>query len=453
MRAGAPVPPLIARRTARWRGRATLRERSRTFIAAAYQVTIRSSLSPSAPRAVSLSPWGRERYLPGGVPSQRSRVPASENRLFRILSDLRAESVDLYDLTGSNPTTAGIEYDPGVILEPLGDPRGLTYRPHPLGIREAREAVAAEWGRRGLSAEPSRIVITSSTSEAYAHCFKLFCDPGDEVIVPRPSYPLFDELARYEGVRLAPYRVDYDGAWHIDLDSVRRALGPRTRAILAVSPNNPTGSRLTTDELHALGGLGLPLIVDEVFCAYPLDAPELPSLLALGSSAPVVVLDGLSKLAGLPQMKVGWMTLDGPQAIIDDWLVRLELMLDAFLSVGTPAQLALERWLRTAPRTRAAIQRRLESNLGVLRAAFEGSAASVPKIDGGWYAMVLVPSVLTDDEWAMRLLREEHVFVHPGWLYDATEAPWLVLSLLTEPERFREGVRRLAAFVGHVSTS
>ncbi|HEX7668578.1 MAG TPA: pyridoxal phosphate-dependent aminotransferase, partial [Polyangiaceae bacterium] len=284
------------------------------------------------------------------LPSRRSRIgiEGGPNRLSRSIAERREAGKTHLDLTVSNPTSAGIPYDRDGIRAALGSEAALLYEPSPFGLESAREAVAGLWRERGIRTEPGRVALTSSTSEAYAFLFKLLCDPGDSVLVPCPSYPLFEHLARYEGVEAVTYPLSYDGSWHLDIGALRRAVTHRTRAIVVVSPNNPTGSFLKQGELQALGELGLPIVSDEVFGEYGFqeDPRRAPSALGLGRDespdGPLVfALDGLSKLAALPQMKLAWITASGPRAKIDRAFESLELILDTFLSPNVPVQHAL----------------------------------------------------------------------------------------------------------------
>lgn len=374
--------------------------------------------------------------------SRKSALDRRENRLSRLLREVRGRG-EVVDLTASNPTAAGIAYDEEAIVRALGDPRAMAYAPEPLGLWSAREAVAAEMSAEGPAVEPERVILTASTSEAYGFLFKLLCDPGDEVLVPAPSYPLLEMLAGFESVQLVPYRLAFDGEWHVDLPTVRSAITDRTRAILAVSPNNPTGSYLKRDELEALGELGLPLVSDEVFAPYPVDdharrvrsALEAPGRLCFA-------LGGLSKLAGLPQMKLGWMALGGEPDAVAEATARLELIADAWLSVGTPVQVAAPELLAAAAVTREAIRERVVGNLRWLRAQMgPESPVTVPPVEGGWYLPLRVPATRSDDQWAELLLHDHRVLVHPGSFYDFHQGTWLVLSLLSPA--FREGTRYL----------
>jgi aspartate/methionine/tyrosine aminotransferase len=378
--------------------------------------------------------------------SERSFFDPTPNRL----SIARAKaSGPLLDLTESNPTRAGIPYDESAILAALSQPGSLRYDPSPFGLPSAREAVAIEQSRGGRPIDPRRIVLTASTSEAYSYLLKLLTDPGDEVLVPRPSYPLLEHLARNECVRCVPYRLAYDGAWHLDLDSVRAAVSPRTRAIIAVHPNNPTGSYLTGDELAALGATGIPIVSDEVFAHYGLTDRGARALSALdAANAPLVfVLGGLSKLAALPQVKLAWIALGGQRGRVDDALARLELIADVFLSVGTGVQLAVADLLACSVIARQAIHARLVRNLVELRAAVRGSPASVLDLEGGWYATLRVPCTRSDEAWAITLVEEDSVYVHPGHFFDFAGEGYLVTSLLTPESTLTEGIGRIVARV------
>jgi hypothetical protein len=386
-----------------------------------------------------------------GTFSQRSDFARDHNRWELARAEaLRAGRV-LLDLTESNPTRADLPALPQAIAA-LGHPDAAHYRPEPFGLRSAREAVAQYMASLGQRVAPERIALSASTSEAYAFLFKLLCDPGDEVLVPAPSYPLFEHLARLEGVRARSYPLAYDGRWHVQLELLRRARGPRTRAIIAVHPNNPTGSYLKRDELAALSRIGLPIVSDEVFAAYPLcdDADRAPSALA-AQDALVFSLHGLSKLAGLPQLKLAWTCVGGPAALADEACARLELIADSFLSVSTPVQLALPAILDAHGTTVTAIRARLRRNLEQLRAQAHGTAATVLHVEGGWYAVVRLPELMDDEAWAVDLLRAADVLVQPGYFYDFDGGPCVVLSLITPEAVFEEGIARAVARVQELS--
>lgn len=374
------------------------------------------------------------------------RLPAAdpESSVRALLGDSLRNNPGVIDLTRTNPTTAGFDYPEPELRRALAAPGVTLYTPEPLGLASARAEIAEDWRKRGQPVAADAVAMTASTSEAYSLLFKAFCDPGDEVLVPEPSYPLFEVLARLEGVRAVGYRLIYDGAWHVDLDSLRRHRTSRTRAVVAVSPNNPTGSLLKLDELAALAALELPLIVDEVFWPYVFGTP----LSALGTEAPlVIVLDGLSKRAGLPQMKLGWITLTGEPVLVAQTRERLELINDNYLSASTPVQLALPELLALGKQVQTQIAERCRSNFAALNQTLAGSAAQALTLEGGWSACLRLPNVLSDDEWALSLVSEAEVLVQPGWFYDFPAGSYLVISLLTRPHDFAEGLRRLKRHV------
>jgi aspartate/methionine/tyrosine aminotransferase len=381
--------------------------------------------------------------------SKRSRASFEPNRLAQALARARARGAKLVDMTLGNPTAADIPYDERVrrALSPR-DP--LAYEPESFGLASARRAVASLWGERGIEVSSENVIVTASTSEAYSSAFKLFCDPGDEVLVPAPSYPLLEHLAALDSVSLVQYPLAYEGGFSIDLASLRRSVTPRTRAVVVVSPNNPTGSYLKRGELEALGALGLPLISDEVFAEYPLREDPNRARSALEESRVLVcALDGLSKLAALPQVKLAWLTLGGPHAAVAEARARLELVADTFLSPSTLAQAALPELLASRNVPRDAIRARLARNLATLRALAAGSAVTPLAVEGGWYAVLRLPNVVSDEDWALAFV-EAGVCVHPGYFYDFAGPPHAVVSLLVPEQAFAEGVRRL---LGCVSAS
>ena len=384
--------------------------------------------------------------------SDRFHWDLEPNRLARLLRDKRRAGIPVLDLTESNPTRAGLSY-PREIVDSLADPRALAYHPQPCGSIEAREAVCRYYADRGHAVEPDRVLLTASTSEAYAYLFKLLTNPGDEVLAPRPSYPLFEFLAAMESLRVAPYPLVYHGGWSIDCEALAAAVTDRTRAIILVNPNNPTGSFLKRDELRFLIGLcqarGLALISDEVFAdyAFAADASRV-STLASSSETLAFSMSGLSKIAGLPQMKLGWIVIAGPARVRTEAQEKLELIADTYLSVGTPVQHAAPRLLELGQAVQAQIASRVRGNLDLLRAAIGAeSACRVLAVEGGWCATLQVPRIRKEEEWALELLGEDNVLVQPGFFYDFESEAFLVVSLLTEPEMFREGCGRLLARV------
>ena len=375
--------------------------------------------------------------------SRRSAQDFTPNRLSLALAARRAHGSELLDLTVSNPTQAGIPYAPNVASALARTHDVLRYDPEPFGLETARAAVSALWAERGLTVPRERVALTASTSEAYAFAFKLLCDPGDQVLVPAPSYPLLEHLGVLESVELVPYRLGYDGAWFIDVNEVRARVGERTRAVVLVSPNNPTGTYLKRDELARLAALGLPLVSDEVFGDYAFgeDARRARSVLEAESGL-VLALDGLSKAAALPQMKLAWLTLGGAPELVAAALARLEIILDAFLSPSTPVQRALPELLSTRGVAAGAVRARTRTNLDALRAACRDTPVSVLPVEGGWYGVLRLPATATDEEWALRLL-EAGVLVQPGYFFDFDDEPHVVLSLLTPEAPFERGVRAL----------
>jgi aspartate/methionine/tyrosine aminotransferase len=393
---------------------------------------------------------------PAGDPAARAERPVTFaarvpphgeiNALSRAVAACRARGTPLVDLTDTNPTTAGLPYPEG-LLEALADPRGCLYAPHPLGLREAREAIAADAARRGAHVDPDHVVLSASTSEAYSWLFKLLCDPGTSVLVPRPSYPLFEHLTRLEGVRAVAYDLEYHGRWRIDFGALAAAPAG-TRAVLIVSPNNPTGSYVEAAELERLAAIcrarGWAIVADEVFADYPLDAADPVTDIAGRAGVLAFTLAGASKTLGLPQVKLGWTIVGGPAAERDAALSALEVVADAFLSVGTPVQLAAARLLVDAAPVRAAIRRRTAANLDAARRAARGyPACEVLEAGGGWSAVLRVPATRSEEALALDLVAREGVLVHPGYFFDFPREAFLVLSLLPPEPVFADAAARV----------
>jgi hypothetical protein len=386
--------------------------------------------------------------------SLRTRWDRTTNRLAAAIDARRRAGAPLLDLTESNPTVAGLPY-PEDLLQALASPGARVYAPDPRGLRVAREAVAGDFARRGLHVTPERLLLTASTSEAYAYVFKVLCDPGDSVLVPRPSYPLFEFLATLESLHVERYTLAYDGAWHIDWSALEAALGPRTRALVLVNPNNPTGSFLKRDEaarLHAwCARHGIALVSDEVFAdfAWASDPRRVPSL-AEDGEALAFALGGLSKSCALPQLKLGWLAVSGPPALRDEALARLEIVADTYLSVATPVQHAAAHLLARLPELQAPLMARLRANLAHLRDALDArSPATLLDVEGGWYAVLRVPATLGEEQRVTRLVEQHGVVVHPGYFFDFPTEAFLVLSLLTPPAVFAAGLAVVLADVAH----
>jgi alanine-synthesizing transaminase len=384
--------------------------------------------------------------------SRRGGDPGRANAVEELLASARRQGGPLLDLTLSNPTRAGLRLPEPELIRQLAPEAAFAYDPAPLGLPSARRAVSSWLDRRGIALPPERVVLTASTSEAYGFLLKLLCDPGDEVLVPQPSYPLIEHLCRLEGVVARPYTLRYDGEYHLDRSELLALRTPRTRAVLVVSPNNPTGNFLKHEEADVLRELGLPVICDEVFGEYAFgaDARRLPSAL-LVAELPVFSLFGLSKSVGLPGLKLSWIGVAGPAAFCEAALERLELIADTYLSVATPVQLALPALLELASTARDAIQERIAHNLSVLRRALgPDSAVSLIEPEGGWYATLRLPALRDEDGWLRELISRERVSVHPGYFYDFGTGPLLVLSLLPPFEPFAEGVARILGAVERV---
>jgi alanine-synthesizing transaminase len=383
--------------------------------------------------------------------AKRTDWDLSENPLSLELTQLRAGGGAFCDLTESNPTRAGIAYPAEGLLALLADPANLVYAPASRGLLKAREAVAGYYAGKQASVDAGQIILTASSSEAYAFLFRLLADPHDRVLLPAPSYPLFSYLAGINDVATAYYQIFFDGkAWRIDWDSLEEALSRDTKAVIVVSPNNPTGSCLKPDELKRLNTLcaasGAAIISDEVFADYMFAGQEhCFQTLAANSKALSFALGGLSKAMALPQMKLAWIAVNGPKKQVQDALARLEVIADTYLSVNTPVQNALPSWLAGRGAIRDQVMARVQANYDHLRAVTPATPAGVTvyPVEGGWYAVVKIAMDIPEDEWAVRLLKERRVFVHPGYFFDFNEEGIIVLSLLTPVDVFQEGVKRI----------
>lgn len=382
-----------------------------------------------------------------------SRFPwhTAPNALSRLLADKQAAGATVIDLTESNPTRADFSYRWDEIAAALADPRAARYEPSPAGLCAARRTVATYYAARGAAVDPADIFLTASTSEAYSYLFKLLCDPGDEILIPAPSYPLFEHLAGLEAVRTVTYPLHFDQGWFLDLGAIEARLTPRSRALVVVNPNNPTGSYLKAEEWRELSTLGrrrgLAVIADEVFADFAFQPdPQRQATLAATEGPLTFVLSGLSKVAGLPQMKLGWIVLAGAAELRRQAASRLEWIADTFLSVSTPVQWALPRLLEAGADVCAQISARTERNLESLCAAATPETRVLP-LEGGWYATVQVPRVRSEEEWTLGLLDRRDVLVQPGFFYDFPAEAFLIVSLLPPPELFDESARRLQSEV------
>jgi aspartate/methionine/tyrosine aminotransferase len=380
--------------------------------------------------------------------SSRTSWDVGESSYAAAVREARASGRRLYDLTVSNPTRCGFAYDAEELLSPLGDTRALVYDPDPRGMVGAREAVVGYYAGHGSNISVDDLVLTTSTSESYSFLFRLLCDPGDEVLVAQPSYPLFDFLADLDDVRLRPYPLFYDHGWWIDFAELERAITPRTRAVIVVHPNNPTGHWTGVDERERLEALcarhGLALIVDEVFLDYPLRESGSESSFACGTHpALTFVLSGLSKIAGLPQMKAAWIATLGPEPAIAEALGRLEIVADTFLSMNAPVQLAMPSWLAGAGVMQEQIRERARGNLATLRRLAEEAPGrlQVLEVDAGWSAVLSLPGCVGEVDCAERLVRERGVVMHPGGFYGMVERNRVVVSLIGPNAEFEVSMR------------
>jgi alanine-synthesizing transaminase len=380
--------------------------------------------------------------------SKRTEWNTEESVLARAHRERVQAGLPVADLTASNPTRCGFAYD-GKLLAALTDPQVLDYDPQPRGLLRARQAVCDYYAAHGAAVVPEQVILTTSTSEAYSFLFRLLCDPESEILVPEPGYPLFDFLAGLDDVRLKAASLVYDHGWQIEPEGFRRAITPATRAIVLVHPNNPTGHFTKPWEVAELGKLcranGLSLIVDEVFLDYGFSGT--PASFAAGlEGVPVYVVSGLSKIAGLPQMKAAWIVATGPQKA--EALERLEVIADTFLSMNAPVQGAMQAWLEGRGAIQAQIRTRVARNLAELdRGLAHATAVDRLAVEGGWYAVLRIPALQPDEATVLALL-ERGVWVHPGYFFGMEKAGWLVVSLLAREDEFRTGVQVLVDLLG-----
>lgn len=380
--------------------------------------------------------------------SRRTNWFLAPNRYTQAVEAHRGREV--LDLTASNPTTIGLQYSTE-LLQAFANPDVLRYSPEPRGMLRAREAVASYYAGRGEHVSPDQVILTTSTSEAYSFVFRLLCDPGDALLIPSPSYPLFDFLADLQDVRLTPYHLFYDHGWHMDVHSLRTALGERTRAAMAVHPNNPTGSYLRAGEIVELNGIAaehnLALIVDEVFLDFAHDDVRRPSFAANGDAL-TFTLSGLSKISGLPQMKVAWIVVSGPDTLAKAALERLEVIADTYLSMNAPTQVAMPAMLDYRHSFQEQLMARIRTNLAELDAQLRRqSLCTRLDLEGGWYATLRVPVTRSDEDLAIELLEKQSVLVHPGHFYDFPNDGYMIVSLITPEATFSAGIDRTLLYL------
>jgi aspartate/methionine/tyrosine aminotransferase len=385
--------------------------------------------------------------------SRRTDWKLTLNRFTEAVQEVRASGKEILDLTISNPTRAGIEYDQAAILDSLRNPKSLDYDPQPKGLLSAREAVAAYYCERDEHVSPERLILTTSTSEGYSYIFRLLANPGDEVLVPKPSYPLFDFLAELQDVNLAGYPLLYDHGWQIDWPSLESALSQKTRAVVVVHPNNPTGSYLHAEERQRLSELcrnrGLALIVDEVFLDYAHDGAHRPSFMA-NNEALTFTLSGISKISALPQMKLAWIVVSGQENDVHAAIQRLEVIADTYLSLNAPVQLAAAALLKQRNKIQPQLMKRVQQNMVELDRQLAAQKSTVRlNVEGGWYAVLRVPATQSDEDLAITLLRQTGTMVHPGHFYDFPRDGYLVISLITPEADFRQGISRVLKLLEH----
>jgi aspartate/methionine/tyrosine aminotransferase len=383
--------------------------------------------------------------------AKRTNWDLTPNRLSEALAAHRAAGKPLLDLTVSNPTECGFSYDSKAILEALSNPAALRYEPNPRGLESARRAVAGYYASRSEVVSVEDIFLTTSTSEGYSYVFRTLCDPGDEVLIPSPSYPLFDFLAEIQDVKLVRYPLIYDYGWQIDFHALEQAITARTRAVIVVHPNNPTGHFTKPSEMTKLNAIcsarQMAIIADEVFLDFALDGDRAASF-AANSDALTFTMSGLSKIAGLPQMKAAWLIVSGAQNLKKEVIARLEVIADTYLSANAPVQLAMLVFLEQRQNFQQQLLVRVRGNLAELDKQLAGqNACSRLAVEGGWYAVLRVPATRSDEELAIEVLIAEGVSVHPGHFYEFPADGYLVLSLLTPEQTFAKGLRRLLSFV------
>ncbi|MFI5253238.1 MAG: pyridoxal phosphate-dependent aminotransferase [Bacteroidota bacterium] len=381
--------------------------------------------------------------------STRTNWQRKPNRLTALFNELRDSGKQILDLTVSNPSECGFTYPSKEIIAALGTTRSMHYQPEPQGIIPARKAVCNYYKSKELDIAPHQVFLTASTSEGYSTVFKLLCNAGDDVLIPKPSYPLFDFLAQINDVHLSEYSLRYDGEWHIDIDSLVEAVTPMTKAICLIHPHNPTGMFIKKIEYEKLIAIAternLALIVDEVFLDYGFEENALRHSSTAGERRVLTfTMNGISKMIGLPQMKLGWIVLSGPDNILLEASHRLEILCDTFLSVNTPVQEALAVFLKTGDIIQDQIRERTKNNFTHLSHSInEDGQCSVLQSEGGWYGIIRVPRIKSDEEWCIDLLKQYGVYLYPGYFFDFVEEGYLIVSLLVEEEKFKEGVKRI----------
>jgi len=381
--------------------------------------------------------------------ANRTKWNLTPNRLSQALARHRASGKPLLDLSASNPTECGFQYASHAMMRALCSPRTIEYRPDPRGLETARRAVSGYYGERGIKVSPGHMILTTSTSEAYSFVFRLLCNPDDEVLIPTPSYPLFDFLVEIQDVKLKRYPLIYDHGWQIDLHALEQAISERTRGIIVVHPNNPTGHFTKAAELAAINKIcavrNIAIIADEVFLDFSLTT-ERPFSFCANHDSLTFTMSGLSKISGLPQMKFAWLVVSGPERAKWEALERLEVISDTYLSMNAPVQLAAPMFLEMRHGFQDQVMARIPGNLAEMdRQLAAQKACSRLEMQGGWYAVLRVPATRPDEDLALELLEKKDVYVHPGHFYDFHQEGFLVVSLIAPEKDFSEGMKRVLA--------
>jgi aspartate/methionine/tyrosine aminotransferase len=379
--------------------------------------------------------------------SERTNWQLESNRLGEALAKHRQSGQPILDLTASNPTTCGFRYHSGSLLRALSDPKAIVYDPDPRGLPVARRAIVDYYGSHQVQLSTEDLILTTSTSEAYSFVFRLLCNPGDEILIPEPSYPLFAYLAQIQDVKLVPYALIYDHGWQIDFHGLQNSITDRTRAVIVVHPNNPTGHFTAPAEISELNricaGRGLAVIADEVFLDFAISQPA-PRSFAATREALTFTMSGVSKICGLPQMKLAWLVASGPQNLKASSLERLEIIADTYLSMNAPAQYALPTFLDQRAEFQSQVRARVQKNLAALdRRLTEQKSCARLDVQAGWYAVLRIPATRSDEDLALLLLETKGVYAHPGHFYDFPTDGFLVVSLITPEEDFAEGIEQL----------
>lgn len=381
--------------------------------------------------------------------SNRTDWEFSSNKLVSLLDKLKDNNEDIMDLTQSNPTECGFSYPKEKIVSALSNSSNLAYSPSAKGMLCAREVVCQYYKEKGYDVNPENIFLTSSTSEGYLFLFRLLADPGDKVLFPRPSYPLFEVLTQLSDLELAQYPLNY-GDWSLDEDAFE-SISKGAKAIVAVNPNNPTGSFVGNEDLKIINKVcantDASIICDEVFLDYAFQDDFKPNSMVGNKENLTFVLGGLSKALGMPQMKLAWIVINGPDGLVEEAKKRLEIILDTFLSVNTPSQNALGPWMEQRAAIQKDILKRIRDNRETVRSMVaDSNKLTLLEAQGGWYAILRLPGSLDEEEFCYGLLKNKKVFVHPGYFFDFALGSHIVVSLLSQQVLLENGMKALCSY-------